>query len=52
MATVRFVQSLAQRTNSTGLAQLAMQMASVVRVTDDPFAKASFLLDNGGSGPS
>ena len=41
MATVRFVQSLAAKTNSTALAQLAMQMASVVRVTDDPFAKAT-----------
>jgi len=45
MATVRFVQSLAAKTNSTALAQLAMQMASVVRVTDDPFAKVKGLIE-------
>jgi len=45
---VRFVQGLAQRQNSTGLAQLAMRMASVVRVSgasgDDPFAKIKGLI--------
>jgi hypothetical protein len=45
MATVRFVQSLSAKTNSTELAQLAMQMASVVRVTDDPFAKVKQLIE-------
>ncbi|CAK0817421.1 unnamed protein product [Prorocentrum cordatum] len=45
---VRFVQGLAQKQNSTGLAQLAMRMASVVRVSgasgDDPFAKIKGLI--------
>jgi len=47
---VRFVQDLSQKQNSTGLAQLAMRMASVVRVTsasgDDPFAKIKGLISD------
>jgi cell division protein FtsL len=45
---LRFVQGLAQKQNSKSLAQLAMQMASVIRVTDssgeDPFAKIKGLI--------
>jgi len=47
---VRFVQDLSQRQNSTALAQLAMRMASVVRVSsangDDPFAKIKGLISD------
>merc|ERR1719437_219816 len=47
---VRFVQDLSQKQNSTGLAQLAMRMASVVRVSsangDDPFAKIKGLISD------
>jgi len=47
---VRFVQDLSQKQNSTALAQLAMRMASVVRVTsasgDDPFAKIKGLISD------
>jgi len=45
---VRFVQDLSVRQNSTSLAQLALRMASVVRVSsasgDDPFAKIKGLI--------
>merc|ERR1719162_2074526 len=45
---VRFVQDLSQKQNSTGLAQLAMRIASVVRVSSasgaDPFAKIKGLI--------
>jgi len=45
---VRFVQELAQKQNSTMLAQLAMRMASAVRVGastgEDPFAKVKTLI--------
>mmetsp|Transcript_14869 Transcript_14869/g.39651 ORF Transcript_14869/g.39651 Transcript_14869/m.39651 type:complete len:669 (+) Transcript_14869:58-2064(+) len=44
VAAVRFVQSLAQKQNSTALAQLAMQMASAARVSADPFAKIKALI--------
>jgi hypothetical protein len=44
MAAVRFVQGLAQKQNSTALAQLAMQMASAARVSADPFAKIKGLI--------
>jgi chromosome segregation ATPase len=44
MAAVRFVQGLAQKQNSTVLAQLAMQMASAARVSADPFAKIKGLI--------
>jgi len=44
MATVRFVQGLAQKQNSTQLMQLATQMASAARVMDDPFAKIKGLI--------
>jgi chromosome segregation ATPase len=47
---VRFVQDLAQKQNSTSLAQLAMRMASVVRVSsasgEDPFAKIKGLISD------
>jgi len=47
---VRFVQDLSQKQNSTGLAQLAMRMMSVVRVSsasgDDPFAKIKGLISD------
>ncbi|CAK0845930.1 unnamed protein product [Prorocentrum cordatum] len=47
---VRFLQDLSQKQNSTGLAQLAMRMASVVRVSsangDDPFAKIKGLISD------
>merc|ERR1719326_806536 len=47
---VRFVQDLSQKQNSTALAQLAMRMASVVRVSsasgDDPFAKIKGLISD------
>jgi len=44
VAAVRFVQGLAQKQNSTALAQLAMQMASAARVSADPFAKIKGLI--------
>jgi len=48
MAAVRFVQGLAQKQNSTSLAQLALQMASAIRAGeaagDDPFAKVKGLI--------
>merc|ERR1719229_455504 len=47
---VRFVQALAQKQNSTSLAQLAMRMASVIRVDAasgaDPFAKIKGLISD------
>jgi chromosome segregation ATPase len=47
---VRFVRDLATKSNSTALAQLAMQMASVVRVATntgaDPFAKIKGLISD------
>merc|ERR1719428_1825618 len=46
---LRFVQGLAEKQNSKSLAQLAMQMASVIRVTEssgeDPFAKITTKID-------
>jgi cell division protein FtsL len=47
---LRFVQGLAQKQNSKSLAQLAMQMSSVIRVTEssgeDPFAKIKGLISD------
>jgi chromosome segregation ATPase len=47
---VRFVQGLAQKQNSTELAQLAMRMGSVIRASDnsgdDPFAKVKGLIED------
>merc|ERR1711972_883994 len=47
---VRFVRDLAKKQHSTGLAQLAARMASVVRFSneagDDPFAKVKGLISD------
>jgi len=45
---VRFVRTLSERQNSTALAQLAMRMASVIRIStansEDPFAKVKGMI--------
>jgi len=43
---VRFVRDLARKHKSTMLAQLASQMASAVRFSDDPFAKVKGLISD------